>query len=99
MMHSGKGDVSQARARTGMSRRSVLLGGSMLAGAAVVAMAPGAAQAAVGLLENASTLDRRRSLRRGDGHLGKYLCGEVHQKIALQLDDIIADLEQALAGL
>lgn len=88
MIHSGKSGISNAAARTGMNRRSMLLGATVLATAAAV---PGAAHAAIGFLQNASTLGKRRSLRRGEGHLGKYLCGEVHQKIALQLDDIIAD--------
>lgn len=88
MMHSGKGGVSKVAARTGVNRRNMLLGGTALAGAAAV---PGVAQAAIGLLQGSSGFAKRRSLRRGEGHLGKYLCGEVHQKIALQLDEIIAD--------
>ena len=88
MMHSGKGGVSKAAAGTGVNRRNMLLGGTALAAAVAV---PGAAQAAIGFLQDASAFGKRRSMRRGEGHLGKYLCGEVHQKIALRLDDIIAD--------
>lgn len=88
MMHSGKSGVSKVVARAGMNRRSMLLGGTVLATVAVV---PGAAQAAVGFLQDASVFGKRHSLRRGEGHLGKYLCGEVHHKMALQLDEIIAD--------
>jgi hypothetical protein len=32
-----------------------------------------------------------RKPRNGDGTLGKYLCSQVHDKMAIQLDEIIAD--------
>ena len=88
MMNSQKGHVSKAAQRPGVSRRAMLLGGTALASAAAV---PSMAQAAIGFLKDTSVANGKRPWRRGEGHLGRYLCGEVHHKMALQLDDIIAD--------
>jgi len=88
MMNSQKGHVMKTAQSAGVSRRAMLLGGTVLASTAVV---PGVAQAAAGLLQGAGVAGGKRAWRRGEGHLGRYLCGEVHHKMALQLDDVIAD--------
>lgn len=88
MINSQKGSVSKTTQRTGVSRRAMLLGGTVLASAAAV---PGMAQAAIGFLQDAGVAGGKRPWRRGEGHLGRYLCNEVHHEMALQLDDIIAD--------
>ena len=75
--------ISKAEPRVGVSRRTMLMGGTVLATAAAM---PGLAQAAVGLLQG-----KRHPGRHREEHSGKYLCDEVHRRIALQLDAIIAD--------
>lgn len=91
MMHSKKDSVLHSSGGAGLSRRAMLLGGTVLATAAAV---PGMAQAALGVLQGSGLAGkgrRWRKWRRGEGHLGRYLCGQVHHKMALELDDIIAD--------
>lgn len=67
--------------RMGMTRRVVLKS----AGACAAALALPAGAFAF------SPAMPARKLRTGDGTLGRYLCSEVHEKMAIRLDEIIAD--------
>ena len=80
----GKGNGMQSRITSLKINRRQVLAGS----AAGVALGMLPLSASATLFEQMPGRLRKRS---DTPHLGKYLCGEVHSKIASKLDDIIAD--------
>lgn len=70
-----------------VSRRNALKGAAIVGGMAIL---PSQALAALGTLGGPTGVSSVRR-RKGDGHLGRYLCEQVHEKLSLDLDRIIED--------